>query len=1027
MGTRRFRLGVSVASAAMLVTTLFVPAVAREPFQSADRLFERISVDGVDPHLLPASIDDARLVTVMLELAGQPVARQQAAARGQGRELTDAQRATARAALQAAQDRLVPQIDARGGRVLAQLQDAYNGVKVRVARSELAALAALPGVIGVHGVTRFEPTNAVGVPYIGGPSAWNGGLTGDGVTIAVIDTGIDYYHANLGGTGDPADFAADDGLSIEAGTFPTDKVIGGYDFVGDAYNASADGAAAIPHPDPDPLDCNGHGSHVAGSAAGNGVLVDGTAYAGPYDDTLQLTSGFQVAPGVAPEATILGYRVFGCDGSSDVVDEAIDRAVEDGADVINMSLGAPFGGAAGDDPTSVAAQNAVDAGIIVVAAAGNEGPNAFMVGSPSTADGVISVAALDTTPEFRVASIALSGGLDLQAINANEHPLASPVSGPLRVLSSGVGGISLGCAAADYAGVQAGDVVVTLRGVCARVDRAILGEAAGAAAVIMVNNANSLPPLEGPIPREDGVVTIPFLGVRSSAGPALLARNGEAVTVTDAGVISNPAFRGLASFTSGGPRSGDNGLKPDVTAPGVAIRSTGVGLGTGGVRISGTSMATPHTAGAAALVREANPSWTPDQVRAALMNTANGDASVLTNSNPRLAGAGVVQVDRAATTTILATEPSLSYGYEPLGGAYSQTLMVTLANSGASSVTYDLASAFNGNALGTDVTIAPSSVGVPAGGTATVDVTLALTAGEVAALPAALQAPGALTTVRGAITATPVSAGPGVGALRVPFLLAPRGLSDVTVTGAPTTFGSSTVSVANGGVHAGVTEVYAWGQADPADTGSASYDLRAVGVSSLPGPVAGLPAADRLLLFAVNSHGRWSNASEAEFDIAVDVTGSPAPDYFVVGVDLGAVLAGAFDGRYGSFVFDAAGNLLDAFFADAPMNGSSVILPVAASSIGLSADQFNKFTYSTAGFSVLGPEFDVAVGSPRFRPWEPTTSQGDAIPLAPGAEAELTLTSSQSARSDKTLGWMLVTQDDANGAAQAELIPLPRR
>lgn len=1027
MGTRRFRLALSVASAAILITTLFVPAVAREPSQSGDRLFERISVDGVDPHVLPASVDDARQVTVMLELAGQPVARQQAAARGQGRELTDDQRAAARATLKAAQDRLIPQIDAQGGRVLAQLQDAYNGVKVRIARSELAALAALPGVIGVHGVAHFEPTNAQGVPYIGGPTAWTGGLTGDGVTIAVIDTGIDYYHANLGGTGDPADFAADDGLSIEPGTFPTAKVVGGFDFVGDDYNASASGAAAIPQPDPDPLDCNGHGSHVAGSAAGNGVLTDGTAYSGPYDDTLGLTTDFSIAPGVAPEATILGYRVFGCDGSSDVVAEAIDQAVEDGADVINMSLGAPFGGAAGDDPTSVAAQNAVDAGIIVVAAAGNEGPNAFMVGSPSTADGVISVAALDSTPSFRAANIALSGGLNLQAINANDHPLASPVSGPLRVLSDGAGGISLGCAAADYAGVQPGDVVVTLRGVCARVDRAILGEAAGAAAVIMINNANSLPPLEGPIPREGGVVEIPFLGVPSSAAAALAARNGEAVTVSDAGVIANPGFRGFASFSSGGPRSGDNGLKPDVIAPGVAIMSTGVGQGTGGVRISGTSMATPHTAGAAALVHEANPSWTPGQVRAALMNTASGDSSLLVNNNPRLAGAGVVQVQRAATTTVLATEPSLSYGYEPLGGAYSETLTVTLANSGASAVTYNLAAAFNGSSLGTDVTITPTSVEVPAGDTASVDVTLALTAAEVASLPAALQAPGALTAVRGAITATPVAPGPGVGELRIPFLVAPRGLSDIKVAGATPTFGSSTVTVANDGVHAGVAGLYAWGQSDPADTGSASYDLRAVGVSSLPGAAGGLPASDRLLLFAVNTHGRWSNASEAEFDIAIDVTGSPAPDYFVVGVDLGAVLAGAFNGQYGSFVFDASFNLVDAFFADAPMNGSSVILPVAASSIGLSADQFDKFTYSTAGFSILGPEFDVAGGTPRFRPWAPTSSQGDFIALTPGAQVELTLTSNQSAKSDKTLGWMLVAQDDANGAAQAELIPLPRR
>ena len=1018
----RFRSIALLGVLSLLASMIATPVSAEEP---AARKFERIPSAGIDPQLLPASIDDERAVTVMLELSGEPVARQQGAARREGRELSDAERAAARAALKSRQDGMRPRIEAAGGQVLAQLQDAYNGVKVRVARSEVAALAALPDVIAVHGVTRFEPDNTQGVPYINGDLAWDGGLTGDGVTVAVIDTGLDYYHANFGGSGDPADFAADDGLTIGTPAFPNTKVIGGTDFVGDDYDASADGAAAVPHPDPDPLDCNGHGSHVGGTAAGFGVTTAGSAFAGPYDATTLSNTDFNIGPGVAPEATILAYRVFGCDGSSDVVDQAINQAVVDGADVINMSLGAPFGGAT-DDPTSEAAQNATEAGIIVVASAGNEGPSGFMVGSPSTAPDVISVAALDTIPEFRVATI-VGGTVNLTAINANEHPLTSPVTGPLRVLSDGAGGISLGCAAADYASVQAGDVVVTLRGICARVDRAILGEAAGAAAVIMVNSANTLPPLEGPIPREGGIVEIPFLGVPSSAGAGLLAANGTTVTITDAGVAANAGFKGLASFTSGGPRSGDNGLKPDVTAPGVSIKSTGSGLGTGGVRISGTSMAAPHTAGAAALVRQGNPSWTPSQVRAALMNTATASASVLTNANPRLAGAGLVQVDRASTTVALATSPSLSYGYDPLGGAYSETLTLTITNASAADISYDLSSAFSGSPLGTDVTLSPTSVLVPAGGQNTVDVTLALTAAEVAALPAASQPPGAVTTVRGAVTASPTAAAAGVYPLRIPFLLVPRGLSDVTVSQTSVPFGTTNVTLSNAGIHATFADVYAWGQTDPADQPGNAMDLRAVGVQSLPGEAGGLPASDRLLIFAVNTYERWSNPSQNEFDIAIDVTGSPAPDYFVVGVDLGAVLAGAFNGQYGSFVFTAGGDLVDAFLAEAPMNGTVALLPVAASSLGLSADAFDRFRYSTVGFSVLGPEFDVVAGNPRFRPWTPTTSQGDFVPLGSGATAPLTLVASASATSDGTLGFMVVALDDANGAAQAELVSLPQR
>jgi minor extracellular serine protease Vpr len=988
----------AICGAMVLATSVMFPGAAGAQDGAAPR-FERIDVTGIDPQLKPASLDDSRLVKVMLELRAAPVARLQGAAHQAGKSLSKAQRAAARADIKAKQDRLLPRIEAIGGRVLAQLQDAYNGIKVRIARSEVEGLTKLPGVVAVHAVPTFELDNTLGVPYINGDTAWGNGFTGDGVTVAVIDTGLDYYHADFGGSGDPADFAADDGLTIGTAAFPNAKVIGGFDFVGDDYNADA---GAIPQPDPDPLDCNsaafagpealnaGHGSHTAGTAAGFGVTSASATFGGPYDQTTLATTQFLVGPGVAPRATILAYRVFGCNGSTDVADEAINQAVIDGADVINMSLGAPFGGVV-DDPTARAAQNAIDAGIVVVASAGNSGPNAFLVESPSTAEGVISAAAIDTIPAFRMATI-VGGSVNVTAINANE----------------------------------AGDIVVALRGVCARVDRAILGEAAGAAAVIMVNNVSGFPPLEGPIPREDGTVAIPFLGVPPAGGPGLLAANGATVTVSDAGVSANPGYRGLADFTSGGPRSADNGLKPDVTAPGVSILSAGVGQGTGGIRLSGTSMAAPHTAGAAALVREANPTWTPPQVKAALMNTASADASSITNANPRLAGAGVLRVDRASTTLALATAPSLAFGYEPLTGAYSETLSFTISNQGGSAITYALSSGFNGNGLGTDVTV-PAQVTVPAGGSEDVDVTLGLTAAEVAALPPAPQAPGAIVTVRGAVTATPTAAGAGVYPLRVPFLLAPRGLSNVTVSGSPSPSGSATVTLSNGGVHGTAADVYAWGQTDAEDVPGSPVDVRAAGAQILPGEVAGLPASDRLLVFAINTHSRWSNASQLELDIAIDVKGSPAPDYFVIGVDLGLVLAGDFDGSYGSFVFDADFNLIDAFFAIAPMNGSTMLLPAAASSLGLDPVEFNKFRYDVTAFDIFSPDFDTVAGNPRIRPFEPSSSQGQFVDLAPGASAPLQLTSLASARSDGTLGWMIVALDDEDGAPQAELIPLPRR
>ena len=121
-------------------------------------------------------------------------------------------------------------------------------------------------------------------------------------------------------------------------------------------NATAGSPATVPHPDPNPLDCNSHGTHTASTAAGFGELANGSTYHGPYSPSIYTSTDFKIGPGVAPNAQLYIYRVFGCNGSTDVVTEAIDKAVHDGADVISMSLGSDFGTA--DTPDAVAAENA---------------------------------------------------------------------------------------------------------------------------------------------------------------------------------------------------------------------------------------------------------------------------------------------------------------------------------------------------------------------------------------------------------------------------------------------------------------------------------------------------------------------------------------------------------------------------------------------------------------------------------------------------------------------------------------------
>jgi subtilisin family serine protease len=1013
----------------------------------------------------PAAVDRAGPVRVLLALEGASVAERSTAAAKAGRTLTATEQDGIRSQLRQQQQEIAARIVALGGKVVFTYQDAVNGMSATIDAGKLAQLNALPGVKGVRPARIVKVDNTAAAQFVNAPQVWDGasGFTGTGVTVAVIDTGIDYTHAMFGGPGTEAAFAAADAADTTLdGTEFNEKVVGGFDFVGDDYDADADDEAdQVPQPDPDPLDCNGHGSHVAGTAAGYGVVGDET-FTGPWTATTHSTNTFRIGPGMAPEAMIRSYRVFGCGGSatSDVIVAAIDRAVEDGVDVINMSLGSPLG--RNDDLDSVASNNAVAEGIVVVASAGNEGPGAYITGSPGAADRAISVAAIDASrAEMPGARINLPGGDSVLAINANEAALPSGAL-PVKVLRNPDGTVSLGCDPEEYADV-AGKLVVTLRGSCARVARAVFGEQAGAAAVVMVNTSTAYPPFEGPIESnpdtgEKFLVTIPFLGVRGLLGPdpeedgdKLVAADGQSVTLSPA-TVTNPGYQQLASFTSGGPRNVDSFQKPDVTAPGVSVFSTNVDSGFRGAYVSGTSMASPVVAGVAALVVDAHPSWEPEAVKGAIMNTAEAGASkIVSGYNPRLAGTGVVQADRAVLTTAYTTTAggrnTLSYGYEPLTGAYSESHPLTINNTGAAEQTFDLATVFTGSTRGADVTFSANPVVVPAGGSTTVSVSIALTAEEVAALPPAVDSNfGTLVhTVRANVIATPRGTGAGLYPLRVPLLLVPRGLSNVQVTGAS----SRSIQLQNSGIHSGTADPFILATTDPKDVPhpEGSTDIRAVGFKVLPrqalcgdDPVGVCGTAhDFAVVFAINLWGMHSNPSVSEFDIVLSTDRDPDPEFFIVGVDLGAVLAGSFDGRFASFVFDADFSLVNVWVAEAPMNGSTLLLPMLASDLATAERrQPSRLTFQALSFSNT-PEDDGDENTPDNELFQDVTAPAQldwflsglvsfavgregpfAIP--PGGTASIPLPPPIFQRLTGGQGWMVVTHDDANGEAQADLV-----
>src|ERR1700730_3128926 len=258
--------------------------------------------------------------TVVLKMADDPVAVVRS--RAPGKQLAEAQRQSIERDLRAKQDAIVPSIQRMGGTVLGQFQHAINGIKVRGTPEQIRAFAALPGVVEVKAVRTYHLVNAESVPFIGAPQAWQGppGLHGEHVRIAVIDTGVDYTHANFGGPGTVAAWNA----ALASSTQPADptlfgpnapKVKGGTDLVGDAYNA--DIPTSVPVADPNPLDCNGHGSHTSGTATGFGVNSAGKTFNGSYDANTPGQS-FIIGPGVAPLADLYAVRVFGCTGSTNV-------------------------------------------------------------------------------------------------------------------------------------------------------------------------------------------------------------------------------------------------------------------------------------------------------------------------------------------------------------------------------------------------------------------------------------------------------------------------------------------------------------------------------------------------------------------------------------------------------------------------------------------------------------------------------------------------------------------------------------
>ena len=653
------------------------------------------------------------------------------------------------------------------------------------------------------------------------------------------------------------------------------------------------------------------------------------------------------------------------------------------------------------------------AGITVVAASGNAGPAPYITSSPASGTGAITAAAMDGTSVIQGANMALNTGSTVLAQNSNLAPLPGGAL-PIVVLRNPDNSISLGCNDSEYAAV-AGKLVVTLRGSCARVARAQLGQAHGAAAVAMINTDAGFPPVEGPIPG----VTIPFLGVPSTSGATLAAA---ASATLSAATITNPGFETIASFSSGGPRTGDSFFQPSVSAPGVSVFSTASGTGTGGQFLSGTSMATPMIAGVAALVRQAHPGWSELAQRAAITQTA--DRFQLVGYSAQLAGNGVVQA--AARDPDASGRARHRQRSRAAFARIRRTDDVELQRHSQSRHPQQWRDADpvqrQGHAGRRSSALCRPDESEHHGprGKRRVHADQDLRSGGHGRRHRA----DGFKDVAGTVTLTPASPSMNNGvSLNVPYYLVPRARSLIQVShNVPSPSNpNTTLNVSNGpATIAGSADFYAWGLS-AASSGLPYIDIRGVGVQSNP-----IPGPDSILVFAINTYSRFSNAAGIEWDIYVDVDGDGKPDYQIVGVDGSLLNAALPAGQLVTAVFNlATGAGFLEFNAQPPTDGSTVLLPVFASDLGLSPSN-PRFSYvAVQATNLTTGDADLVAGKAPFNVFTPSISNAMFVTVSPNQTTGVPVSISPAEWAiTPALGVMAVSIDNLNSAPQADLIPV---
>ena len=632
--------------------------------------------------------------------------------------------------------------NAPNAKITSEYDISVNAVAVQLNGTSLETIAGAPMVQQVQYNALYHPNLSQSYQIINASGAWGeaGGRAnaGAGIKIGDIDTGIDNTHPffNPSGFSYPPGFPKCDAADSNSHhqdqdcKYVSQKVIVAKVFYNKAQQQGLD-AQAI----------QDHGTHTAGIAAGI------------YDPNLNaVVNGVSIGDmsGIAPGAWLGNYNVFPGDvvnARSEDILNAVEAAIADGMNVLNLSLGGTYHG--NNDLLANGLDNAVDAGLVVAVAAGNSGPGAGTIESPGRGRKIITVGA-STNRHFvgQPFTYPAGGGTTIGAAVGDFPPLPGASFDLFDTHSTSCTSIDPGAS---------GKLAIVDRGGCTFSTKVRNAIAAGAVGVLVINNVEGDPTAMAK--DGGGGDDLPAVMISKNEGAALRASgatDASAEATFQEFITANQDI--LAGFSSQGPTAVDFAVKPDLTSVGVNVLSsitcvgkpsTCPGDGTGWAFFSGTSMSTPHIAGSAAVLLGLNPSWSAAQVKSALVNHADlviKDAfTALHDIGPTAQGAGRENLSVAADATTWMDPVSASFGKVTVG--HPTSLTITLYNPTGSSQTFSVSTTkftpdtFGGTvpsiydagtlSAGDSRITVPASVTVPANGSTTMTVTVSAGHGDV--------------------------------------------------------------------------------------------------------------------------------------------------------------------------------------------------------------------------------------------------------------------------------------------------------